>query len=167
MHPHSAGTPESCAQRVRNPQPAHPVKADVDHNVVVATIDLGWPTGPQQGNAASQTKTEAVQQARAQGENGATTRSVEVPTQPPAATGRATSFHNGGGVRVHRRYVGCSKLASFGMDGSCKREFFFDHKRDGMMNVVSKGCLHAGYSKRPSYGIAKGSSALTTRWTRW
>ena len=48
---------------------------------------------------------------------------------------------------------GCRKQPSYGVYGSNKREFCFEHKRDGMVDLVSKRCAHLGCSKVPSYGV--------------
>ena len=46
---------------------------------------------------------------------------------------------------------GCYKVPSYGVDGSTKPEFCFDHKKGGMMNVVSKrlSLIHISEPTRP------------------
>lgn len=52
-------------------------------------------------------------------------------------------------VLVRGTHLGCIKIPSYGVAGS-KREFCFAHKRDGMVNVVTRRrAHHAGYTKKP------------------
>ena len=54
---------------------------------------------------------------------------------------------------------GCTKQPSFGVDGSKRVEFCFEHKRDGMVDLRSKRCLQTGCTKQPSCG-ADGSKRV-------
>ncbi|CAN0308545.1 unnamed protein product, partial [Ectocarpus fasciculatus] len=47
---------------------------------------------------------------------------------------------------------GCTTGASYGKDGSTKREFCSQHAKPGMINLVSKRCRHPGCIKQPSFG---------------
>jgi len=39
------------------------------------------------------------------------------------------------------------------VDGSNKREFCSEHKRDGMVDLIHKRCGHHGCSRQPSFGV--------------
>ena len=51
-------------------------------------------------------------------------------------------------------HTGCTKQSSYGVAGTKKKEFCFDHKKDGMVDVRNKECTHDGCTKQPSYGVA-------------
>ncbi len=56
---------------------------------------------------------------------------------------------------THRSYChhdGCTKGASFGVDGSKEAELCCEHKRDGTVDL-SKKCLYDGCTKVPSFGV--------------
>ncbi len=50
-------------------------------------------------------------------------------------------------------HAGCTKVPSYGVDGTNKMEFCSQHKRDGMVDLRHKRCGHHGCSKQPSYGV--------------
>ncbi|CAN0225742.1 unnamed protein product [Ectocarpus fasciculatus] len=60
----------------------------------------------------------------------------------------------GDGRRHMCQEQGCTTYASFGKNGSKKREFCKTHAKHGMVNVVSKRCGHPGCDKIPSFGEA-------------
>lgn len=51
-------------------------------------------------------------------------------------------------------HLGCSKLPSFDVEGTRKREFCAGHAKRGMVDVSSKKCAHLGCSKGLSFGGA-------------
>ncbi len=48
---------------------------------------------------------------------------------------------------------GCTKRASFGVEGTKKVEFCKDHAQDGMVDLVNKRCARQGCSTRASFGV--------------
>ncbi|CAM9786731.1 unnamed protein product [Sphacelaria rigidula] len=54
----------------------------------------------------------------------------------------------------------CLKRPSFGVAGSKKTEFCFEHAAAGMINVVSKRCGDEGCLKHPSYSVAGSKKAV-------
>ena len=64
-----------------------------------------------------------------------------------------------GGMRPRCGHHGCIKQPSYGVDGSNRKEFCPEHKRDGMVDLKHKRCGHHGCGKRPSYG-ADGSNKV-------
>ena len=93
-------------RRVRNvvvhPQPALPAKADSDHNMVIATDDLGGRIA--QPRHTGQAEAAAVQPTGVAGRNVAVARGREVPTQPWRANGPAKYHSTEGREGVHRSY---------------------------------------------------------------
>lgn len=53
----------------------------------------------------------------------------------------------------------CTKRACFGVEGTKTADFFPDHKKEGMMDVVRKRCGHPGCDKLPTFGV-EGSKAV-------
>ncbi|CAM9254401.1 unnamed protein product [Pylaiella littoralis] len=53
----------------------------------------------------------------------------------------------------------CSKVGSFGVEGTRTAEFCATHAKEGMINVISKRCDNHGCSKHPSYGVAGSKKA--------
>lgn len=51
-------------------------------------------------------------------------------------------------------YLLCSKQASYGVEGSRRRQFCAQHAEDGMIDVCSKRCIFEGCSKHPTFGVA-------------
>ena len=55
---------------------------------------------------------------------------------------------------------GCSKWATYNKEGEKKALYCMAHKKEGMVNVVSKTCLHSGCQKRPNYNKEGEKKAL-------
>lgn len=49
---------------------------------------------------------------------------------------------------------GCSKIPSYGIEGTHKAELCVQHTREGMVDVKNRKCAHPGCSTRPHFGIA-------------
>ena len=100
-------TRQAHRRRVRNvvvhPQPALPVKADSDHNMVIPTVDLGGTNRPQLRHTGEAEAAE-VQPTGVADRNVAVARGREVPTQPWRANGPAKYHSTGGREGVHRSY---------------------------------------------------------------
>ena len=66
---------------------------------------------------------------------------------------------------------GCAKRPSYGVAGSTKPEFCFDHKEGGMVDVINKRCDHDGCTKQAYCVVLPAaqsrSSAINTRRTAW
>jgi hypothetical protein len=54
----------------------------------------------------------------------------------------------------------CKKLPAFNIEGETKRLYCAQHKKDGMINVISKTCIHKGCKTRPNYNIEGETKAL-------
>jgi hypothetical protein len=46
---------------------------------------------------------------------------------------------------------GCKTTPSFNFEGKPKAEYCFEHKKEGMVNVISKTCIEPGCKKRPTF----------------
>ena len=64
----------------------------------------------------------------------------------------------------------CTKVPSYGVDGSKRVEFCSEHKTDGMVDLKPKRCLPHGCTQAPSFGM-NGSKGVefcsSTRRTEW
>ncbi|CAN0479816.1 unnamed protein product, partial [Ectocarpus sp. 12 AP-2014] len=49
----------------------------------------------------------------------------------------------------------CLKQASYGIEGSRRRQFCSRHAVEGMVDVCSNRCRHEGCSKHPSFGVKR------------
>ena len=47
----------------------------------------------------------------------------------------------------------CKKYASYNLEGQTPALYCKEHKKDNMVNVISKTCLHEDCNKRPNYNI--------------
>jgi Rieske Fe-S protein len=47
----------------------------------------------------------------------------------------------------------CKKLPAFNIEGETKRLYCAQHKKDGMINVISKTCIHKGCNIIPNYNV--------------
>ena len=72
---------------------------------------------------------------------------------------RHTLLNREGSMPRECAHQGCTKGPSYGVAGSKKPEYCAQHRKGGMVNVVSKRCAHHGCAKGPSYGKAGSKKA--------
>ena len=51
-----------------------------------------------------------------------------------------------------RKCIECNKQPTYNIEG-CIPRYCADHKKDGMINVISKKCIYNNYDKRPIYNV--------------
>src|SRR5437870_350255 len=54
----------------------------------------------------------------------------------------------------------CNKRASFNIEGEAKALYCAVHKKDGMIDVISKTCIELGYKTIPTFNIDGEPKAL-------
>jgi hypothetical protein len=67
------------------------------------------------------------------------------------------------GIKKDKRIcieVGCTKSACYNKEGETKRLYCASHKKEGMVNVVSKTCIEIGCKVRPTYNKEGEKKAL-------
>jgi hypothetical protein len=55
---------------------------------------------------------------------------------------------------------GCVKRPSFNIKGEMRTLYCYEHKKEGMINIIHKTCIHEGCTKIPTYNIKGEKKAL-------
>jgi len=56
--------------------------------------------------------------------------------------------------------TGCTKRPSFNVKGEMRTLYCSEHKKEGMINIIYKTCIHEGCTKNPTYNIKGEKKAL-------